>query len=152
MQTGSNRHLSVRLSDKEEGDEMTSLTTDNFAQEAERVIRELRESEGNDRRKGSNSSSSDVTTTQLRNMLAMTVELCADIQNETSDKLNEEIRGQINYLKIRFVYAASKETKVRDFIKKANILKYLDEVGDSRNKFILFSRYMEALVAYHGFL
>ena len=60
--------------------------------------------------------------------------------------------GRINYLKIRFVYEAGREPKVKTLVTKAEILQHIDEIKDSRKQYILFSRYMEALVAYRKFL
>ena len=81
--------------------------------------------------------------------------MTASIYNEVivyqQDKLSPEIVGRINYLKIRFVYEAGREPKVRDLITKANLLNYISQIGDSRQRYILFSRYMEALVAYRKF-
>ena len=68
-----------------------------------------------------------------------------------SDKLNAEIIGRINYMKIRFIYEAGREPKVKKLVDKAKILEHLEEIKGSRDQYILFSRYMEALVAYRKF-
>ena len=41
--------------------------------------------------------------------------------------------------------------KVKALVEKAQLLEHLKEVGNSRAQYILFSRYMEALVAYRKF-
>ena len=64
---------------------------------------------------------------------------------------NPEIKGQINYMKIRFVYESGREATVKNLVEQADILTHIDEIGDSREQYILFNRYMEALVAYRKF-
>lgn len=92
-----------------------------------------------------------VTTSKIRNLLAMTAAIYNDVVVCQSEKLSEEIVGRINYLKIRFVYEAGREPKVKTLVEKAHLLEHLKEVGNSRTQYILFSRYMEALVAYRKF-
>ena len=80
------------------------------------------------------------TTSKIRNLLAMTGEL-----------LSNDIKGRINYLKIRMVYEAGREPAVKNLVETAELLQHLDEIRGNRKQFILFSRYMEALVAYHRY-
>ena len=54
-------------------------------------------------------------------------------------------------MKIRFVYEAGREPKVGKLVQEAQILNCIDEIGQQRKNYILFSRYMEALVAYRKF-
>lgn len=89
---------------------------------------------------------------KIRNLLAMTADIYNEVIGSQDDKLSNEIRGKINYLKIRFVYEAGRETKVKTLVEKAEILHHIDDIKDSRTQFILFSRYMEALVAYRKFI
>lgn len=91
-----------------------------------------------------------VTITKIRNLLAMT----ADIYNEVlgkGEELSEEINGRIDYLRVRFLYEAGRESGVRDFVEEAEILKALEQSKGSRKRYILFQHYMEALVAFHKF-
>ena len=41
---------------------------------------------------------------------------------------------------------------VKQFVDRAGLLDLLNNIGDSRENFKKFARYMEALVAYHRFL
>ena len=81
--------------------------------------------------------------------------MTTDIYNEvlplTEDELSDEIKGKINYLKVHFLYEAGRERNVKDFIKKAYIIECIEEIQGSRKNYLLFSRYMEALVAYFKF-
>lgn len=61
--------------------------------------------------------------------------------------------NRIEYLRVRFTYEAGKDSegKVRDFVTEAGLLDILREIKGSRENFMLFNRYMEALVAFHRF-
>ena len=122
------------------------LTEDNYVKTAENVILKL--SKVVDRRGNQNGL---VTTSKIRNLLAMTAEIYNDVINSTDEHLSQETIGRINYLKIRFVYEAGREKLVRSLVDEAQILSCLDDIKGSRKQFLLFSRYMEALVAYRKF-
>ena len=92
-----------------------------------------------------------ITTSQIRNLLAMTADIYNQVMLSMNDVLSEEITGRIAYLKIRFIYEMGSDSKMKTFAQQAEILKAIDEIGNSKQKYILFSRYMEALVAYHKF-
>lgn len=92
-----------------------------------------------------------VTTSKIRNLLAMTSEIYNEVQNTPGESLSDEIKGRINYLKIRFVYEAGREPTVKSFVMTAGLLDLLNAVKGNKKRYILFSRYMEALVAYRKF-
>ena len=120
------------------------LTEDNYVELAEKAINNLKKKNGE-----------LVTTSKIRNLLAMTADIYNQVVNLKEEKLSEELIGQINYMKIRFIYEAGKEQKkekrVKELIEEADILTHIDEIKNSRKQYILFSRYMEALVAYRKF-
>lgn len=122
------------------------LTEANYVDCAENVIDELSQLKNQKGKK-----IPIVTTSKIRNLLAMTVSIYNDILSEKSEKLSSDIIGRIRYLKVRFIYEAGREAGVKNLVEKGHILKYLDEIGDSRQSYILFSRYMEALVAFRKF-
>lgn len=92
-----------------------------------------------------------VTTSKIRNLLAMASDIYNEVINCKEESLNEELCGRINYLKVRFLYEAGREPSVKDFITKADIFQCIDEIDGSKKNYLLFSKYMEALVAYHRF-
>ncbi len=122
------------------------LTQDNYGNLAEKVILDLDQLVDRRGRK-----KPVVTTSKIRNLLAMTATIYNDVVNTQTEKLNSEIIGRINYLKVRFVYEAGREDSVKDLVKYGQILEHLDEIKGSKQQYILFSRYMEALVAYRKF-
>lgn len=91
-----------------------------------------------------------VTISKLRNLLAMS----ADIYNIILDEdeiLNDEICSRIEYLKIRFIYECGRDRDVKAFIETAQLIQIIKEINNSREQYILFMHYMEALVAFHRY-
>ncbi|MDE7184812.1 MAG: type III-A CRISPR-associated protein Csm2 [Lachnospiraceae bacterium] len=119
----------------------------NYVEEAERTILELKKLKDN--RNGREIPM--VTTSKLRNLLAMAADIYNSVLNCTEDRLPEDICSRIEYLRVRFLYEAGREPSVRNLVEKADIVNLLKEVKGSKKKYILFNRYMEALVAYHRY-
>lgn len=122
------------------------LTEENYVEIAEQVTKKLHEEKN---KKGQ--TIEVVTTSKIRNLLSMTANIYNDVVNTKSEHLSNEMIGRINYLKLRFVYEAGREPKVKRLVETAQILQCLDAIKGSRSQYILFSRYMEALVAYRKF-
>ena len=91
------------------------------------------------------------TTSQKRNLLAMTAEIYNEGMLLEDDKLSEEMSERIDYLRVRYMYAAGKEQKVKELLEEAQILDLLKKSRDSKRKFIIFYHYMESLVAFRKF-
>lgn len=122
------------------------LTEENYVECAEQAIKKLC------KREDRNGNYPDlVTTSKIRNLLAMTASIYNEALNCQNEELPKDLIGRINYLRIRFVYEAGREPQVRKLIEASDILAYLDEIKGKRSQYILFSRYMEALVAYRKF-
>ena len=120
------------------------INEENFVDKAEKAISESRKK----------NMKAQLTTTQLRNILAMTADIYNDVMNESDQTLSKEIVGRIEYLKIRIIYDVGREKPKRtleNFVKEAELLEIISEIGNSRKNFIMFHRYMEALVAYHKY-
>ena len=92
-----------------------------------------------------------VTTSKIRNLLAMTADLYNDIVNLGEEELPMEILGRINYLRVRVIYEAGREAMVNDLVDSAQILEHIRDIKKSRRQYILFSRYMESLVAFRKY-
>ena len=119
------------------------LTEENYVELAEKAIKKICSENGRQ--------ISPVTTSKIRNLLAMTANIYNDVVNSQNEKLSQDIIGRINYMKIRFVYEAGREPKVKKLVEEAEILLHIEEIKGSRKQYILFSRYMEALVAYRKY-
>lgn len=119
----------------------------NYVDEAEKVIKSLILKSKKDK----NGNPIIVTTSKLRNLLAMSADIYNVILNHTEEKLSEEICSRIEYLRVRFLYEAGRENLVRDMVEQADIIEVLKNIKGSKKNYILFNRYMEALVAFHKY-
>ncbi|GHV44892.1 type III-A CRISPR-associated protein Csm2 [Synergistales bacterium] len=91
-----------------------------------------------------------LTTSKIRNLLSSVSQIYNDARG--ADKtLADDIVGRIQYLRVRMVYEAGREPAVMDFVTKAKLLEKQAQIANSRDKFIEFHRYFEALVAYFKF-
>ena len=122
------------------------LNEQNYVDEAERVISILKNKK--DRR---GYSIPLVTMTKLRNLLGITVDIYNEVVRCQEARLNEDISARIEYLRVRFLYEAGRDPAVRDLVTEAGIVEILKGINSSRKKYILFNRYMEALVAFHKY-
>ena len=122
---------------------MVKLQTDNYVEIAEGVIKNLNRDKENKLL---------LTTSKIRNILAMVSELYNDAQRLRAETLSDELIGRVQYLKMRVAYEAGRDDVVRDFVEMAQLLGEIDRVGRKKERLILFCHYMEALVAYHKFL
>ena len=115
------------------------ITEENYVEEAEKVIKEI----GYNR---------DLTTSKLRNLLALSSDIYNMVMQQNKDVLTEEVKSRIEYLKVRFLYEAGRDEKgVKQLVENANLLGVLKNVKGSKKNYILFNRYMEALVAFHRY-
>lgn len=128
---------------------LKTINQDNYVDEAEKVIKTLkgRKNQRNGRE------IQMVTTSKIRSLLAMTSDIYNETLNETESKLPQRLCSRIEYLRVRFIYESGKdqEGKVEDFVETARILDILKEIRGEKENFLLFARYMEALVAFHKF-
>lgn len=122
-----------------------------YVDKAENAIKSLvEESKKNNRGKVS-----IVTTSKIRNILAMTADIYNQVLANSSEKLSNEIYGRIQYLRVRMLYECgrddSRDEKVKKFVERTQLLEILKEIGTSKSNYILFNKYMEALVAFHKY-
>lgn len=123
---------------------MERLTKTNFAQNAEKVIKQLviTDQKGNQKLK--------LTTSKIRNLLSMTNALYNQGIRSKSEKLDADTIHDIQYLKMRFAYECGRENSVKEFVDKAEIMRHIDGISN-RQELLLFCNYIESLVAYHRF-
>ncbi|MCR4440867.1 MAG: type III-A CRISPR-associated protein Csm2 [Peptococcaceae bacterium] len=69
------------------------------------------------------------------------------------DRLHEDILGDIQALKVKLIYQCGKKDmkEVKDFEKKAELIKEINAIKTSASRFNNFADYIEAIVAYHKF-
>lgn len=127
---------------------MKYLNEETYVDKAEEVIKKLKDRK--DPRTGKTIPM--VTTSKLRNLLAMTTDIYNEVATSRNIEISDECKQRIDYLRIRFVYEAGRDEKgVKPLVEESGILDILKEIGKSRDNYILFNRYMESLVAFHKF-
>jgi CRISPR-associated protein Csm2 len=116
------------------------LNEKDYVDKAEKVMKSIKER---------NHGRFPFTTTKIRGLLAMTMDIYNEVLPLREDELPEDVKGKINYLKVHFLYEAGRNFKdVKPFVEEAQLIKCLEEVQGSKKRYEIFSRYMEALVAY----
>ncbi len=118
----------------------------NYVDTAEQVIIKLK-----DKKDRNGRTVPMVTTSKLRNLLAMAADIYNVIINRQEETLDGEIRSRIEYLRVRFLYEAGREPAVKDLVEEAGVMEVLKGINGSRKQYLLFHRYMEALVAFHRY-
>lgn len=128
---------------------MKTINEINYVDKAEKAILSLRDkAEQQQRGRGE---PKIVTTSKIRNLLAMTADIYNQVMICQNDKLSDDLKGRIEYLRVRFMYECGREPLVKNFVKEADVLPILKEINGSKKNYILFSRYMEALIAFHKY-
>lgn len=92
-----------------------------------------------------------LTTSQIRNLLSLNSEIYNMVMMENKKELSENIKSKLQYLKVRMVYDSGRDEKVKVFILNSHLIEHIDWIGNSKERYMLFSKYMEALVAYRKF-
>ncbi len=124
---------------------MNTINNENYVDTAEKIILELKEKKDRNGR-----TIQMVTTSKLRNILSMSAEIYNEVLLLEDETLNQEIKGRIDYLRIRILYEAGRDAKVKDLALGAKLTNIIKEIK-TKSDYILFYRYMESLVAFHKF-
>lgn len=95
--------------------------------------------------------SKSITTSKLRNWFSIANDIY-NVESRSSEiTMKPESCTKLLNLRVRIVYDAGKDSKIKDFVTSANLLSYIKGIGSSREQMIRFAQYMEALVAYHKY-
>lgn len=99
----------------------------------------------------------DVTTSQIRKFLTAVnvVRNKVDLykaKNKGAEALSKELTAEIKFLKVNLLYQAGRIAAVKQFMTVSKLDIIIDGIGDSLARFVKFTKYVEALVAYHKFL
>ncbi len=122
------------------------ITEENYVDEAEKVIIELK-----DLKDKNGKTIQMVTTSKIRNLLAMSADIYNEVMALPEDKLSQDLNSRIQYLRVRFMYECGREKAVKNFVEKSGLTDVLKNVNGSKKNYILFNRYMESLVAFHKY-
>ncbi len=124
---------------------MKLLNNENFVDKAEQAIKSL--SREKDYR---GKPIHVVTTSQIRNLLSMTADIYNEVMLLREESLDERIKGRISYLRVRCIYESGRNESVKVFVKNSSLLDILPTIV-TRKEYVLFSHYMEALVAWRKY-
>ena len=118
--------------------------------EAEKAIEGLKYKDKNNRDR------IDVTTSQIRKFLTAVnvVRNKVDLykaKNKGAEALSKELTAEIKFLKVNLLYQAGRTAAVKQFMTVSKLDIIIDGIGDSLARFVKFTKYVEALVAYHKF-
>lgn len=125
---------------------MNIITEANYVDMAENVIKTLQA-----RKKKNGKPDEMVTTSKIRNLLSMTADIYNDVISQSDTKMTDEQKSRIEYLRIRVIYESGREKKVNDLVKESKMLEIIKSIGEEKKEFLLFNKYMEALVAFHRY-
>lgn len=112
-----------------------SINSHNYADEANKLIAAY---------KSKNNDTLRVTTTKLRKIYAQITNVYTRV---TTPEDFEAAKGDVQYLKVKMAYEAGREKDVKSFLDATLLLKLLEFV-DTFDKFQLYCRYAESVVAY----
>lgn len=122
------------------------INRENYVAKAEEAIQQLMcKTDRNGRRVPA------VSATKLQNLLIVTGDIYIDVRDEPNEQLPIELIDRINYMKVRYYFQAGADTSIRMFLECADVLNIINEMHGKRTNFLLFYRYMEALVAFYRF-
>ncbi|MGP1441462.1 MAG: type III-A CRISPR-associated protein Csm2 [Anaerovoracaceae bacterium] len=125
---------------------MNIITEANYVDMAENVIEKL------SKKKKSNGKSDEmVTTSKIRNLLSMTSDIYNDVISQSDTMMTDEQMSRIEYLRIRVIYESGREKKVKDLVQESKMIEIIKSIGREKKEFLLFNKYMEALVAFHRY-
>lgn len=92
-----------------------------------------------------------VTNSKIRNLLSVSADIYNQVLDCKDDKLPQELNGRIEYLRVRYIYEAGREPRVKDLVIQGELLEIMKEIQGSKKNYILYYHYMEALVAFKRF-
>lgn len=92
-----------------------------------------------------------LSTSKIRNLLSMISSMYDEVRRARRESLSEAEQEKIQYIRLHFAYEAGRDKNVKAFVVEADIFEHIKDIGDNKARFLLFCRYMEALVAYHRY-
>lgn len=114
---------------------------ENYVEEAERVIEKIA---GSDKGR-------PISSSKLRNLFSLIIDIYHAERLRSEKTMEADSVFKLRNAQIRILYEAGREKSVEAFVSQSNLLGYLKDIQNDREKFLRFTHYMEALVAYHRF-
>lgn len=130
---------------------------ENYVDEAEKIIYQYM-------RDFDNKQDKPISNSKIRRMYSLITDIYNNENLSENENLSSESQTMLNMARIRIAYEVGRDlsnlkkpspdpTKypIKKFVTDTHIIEYIKGIGTSREQFINFSRYMEALIAYHKF-
>lgn len=92
-----------------------------------------------------------ITTSKLRNILSLLMDVYNTEMLRTEDTICEDSVVRLQMARIRIAYECGRDRTTREFVDAAHLLPWLKAIGNSRSQAIRYVHYLEAIVAYHRF-
>lgn len=73
-----------------------------------------------------------VTNSKIRNLLSMSADIYNQVLDCKDDKLPQELNGRIEYLRVRYIYEAGREPRVKDLVIQGELLEIMKEIQGSK--------------------
>lgn len=93
-----------------------------------------------------------ITTSKIRNLLSLVMDIYNREYRRVENDLLEESKLQIQMARVRMVYEAGRDDNVREFLNRCHLISYLKGINGDRTRLIRYTQYLEALVAYHRYM
>lgn len=103
------------------------INEQNYVDQAEKVILKLKNLTDRNGRPVAM-----VTTSKLRNLLAMSADIYNEVINQKEETLDKDICSRIEYLRVRFLYEAGREPSVRNLVNESCILDVLKSINQNK--------------------
>ena len=120
---------------------MPTISDVTYASTAEELMKQYAQQHGN---RGIRRGDRSISTTKLRSIYSLIMNVYTQVNSPEEYASHEK---DIVYLKVRMAYEAGREGSVKSFMKATHLMEYVDSIT-CLEQFMLYCRYVEALVAY----
>ena len=93
-----------------------------------------------------------ITKTKIRSIYNMLCDIIDDEKHSSDAEISNESQMALRMFKVRVIYDCGRDDSVKAFVKRSHIIGYMLDIGSSRDKFDIYCKYFESLIAYHRFL
>lgn len=93
----------------------------------------------------------NITTTKIRLLLSLVLEIYSMVQTNGNEELDEDVQSKVLYVKMKFAYEAGRDDRIMKFINHTQLMENLAEIKNDKEYLLLVCKYMESLVAYYKF-
>ncbi len=95
-----------------------------------------------------------ISKAKIRSIYSILCDIIADEAGNSDNRILSKSVAALKLFRIHMIYDAGRDKNVKRFISETGVVGYLRDVEESagKEKFNLYCKYFEALIAYHRFL